>query len=155
MGLSGVLRHRRALMKSWVAPKEGMEGAGARRMLSYLLSFGNNPWERLARGLKDEGFESEYLDRLENKLGGKAKTLDSSIDELQQEIIQETAHSLKRTEEKVNYALLELDVCAWRINKSVDVEERSKIGGGIFRYNERDAHTELGKDGDSLSGVLT
>jgi hypothetical protein len=39
-----------------------------RRNLAYLLSFGNKPWESLARKLKDEGYHSQYLDRLTRKV---------------------------------------------------------------------------------------
>jgi hypothetical protein len=39
-----------------------------KRTFAYLLSFGNKPWESLARKLKDEGYHSQYLDRLTRKV---------------------------------------------------------------------------------------
>ena len=113
-------------------------------------SFGNKPWESLARKLKEDGyptvatgacaafdarlerhtlapgrayvrrfgpgrFESEYLDRLQSKVS----TLDEQIDELEKEIMYETACALKRSEDKVNLALLQIQVAGIAIERAV------------------------------------
>jgi len=95
-------------------------GMSSRSMSSYLLGWGNKPWERLAKQLKDEGYESKYLNRLQKKVS----SLEAEIDELEKEILQETACALRKTEDKVNYALLRLEVSGREINRAETSEER-------------------------------
>ena len=65
------------------------------------------PWKRLVEELKDEGYESIYLDRLRANLDVEAQ---HGI--LEKEIVQEMAYALGRSAAKVDYALLELEL--WR-----------------------------------------
>ncbi len=65
----------------------------------------NPPWKRLVLELADQGFESPYLDRLRRKLD-----VEQAHRELEKEILQEMAAALGRAEDKVNLALLQLQV---------------------------------------------
>ena len=65
------------------------------------------PWKSLVEDLKDQGFESPYLDRLHERVHAY---LDRQS--LEREILEEMAYALGRAEDKVNLALLELDVLA-------------------------------------------
>ena len=117
------------------APFRGMADGPRKGAGTYLLSWGNKPWERLANRLKAENVESVYLERLERGIGRKV-TMEDQIQELEQEILQETgphtvtcvlillhlclstdtyvclyaASALRRSEDKINYLLLQLEV---------------------------------------------
>lgn len=103
-------------------------GAGIRaRAMAYLLSWGNKPWERLAKRLQDEKVESVYVDRLERKIGKKV-TLEDQLHEIEQEILQETASALRKSEDKVNFALLQLQVKGRDIDQATsDASRREHI----------------------------
>ena len=63
------------------------------------------PWKRLVEELKDEGYESIYLDRLRANLDvGQQHGI------LEKEIVQEMAYALGRSAAKVDHALLELEL---------------------------------------------
>jgi hypothetical protein len=102
--------------------------AGVRaRAMAYLLSWGNKPWERLAKRLQDEKVESVYVDRLERKIGKKV-TLEDQLHEIEQEILQETASALRKSEDKVNFALLQLQVKGRDIDQATsDASRREHI----------------------------
>mmetsp|Transcript_19533 Transcript_19533/g.54424 ORF Transcript_19533/g.54424 Transcript_19533/m.54424 type:complete len:84 (-) Transcript_19533:96-347(-) len=55
-----------------------------KRGMTYLLSFGDKPWEALARKLKDQGISSPLLDRLTTKQA----TLEAHMNMLQREFMQ-------------------------------------------------------------------
>jgi hypothetical protein len=63
------------------------------------------PWKKLVEQLKRTDFESPYLDRLTERLDRY-----SDGRSLEKEILQEMACALQRAEDKVNFALLELDM---------------------------------------------
>lgn len=89
------------------------------------------PWKRLVEQLKSDGFESPYLERLSQRL---VVDRDSAHAELEKEIRAEMAAALGRTEDKVNLALLELDVAG----KAVDAAEggpRDALVAAITEYN--------------------
>lgn len=71
---------------------------------------GEPPWKRLVEELKDQGYESIYLDRLRVSLDVQQQ---HAI--LEKEIIQEMAYALGRTASKVDHALLELELIARRL----------------------------------------
>ncbi len=77
-------------------------------------------WKRLVRDLSDQGFESPYLDRLRRKLD-----VEQAHHDLEREILQEMACALGRAEEKINLALLELQL----IERDLDAAR----GGGAER----------------------
>jgi hypothetical protein len=63
------------------------------------------PWLALVRDLTDAGYESPYLDRLRHRID-----LTGSHESLEKEIIREIAASLGRAEDKINAALLRLEL---------------------------------------------
>lgn len=68
------------------------------------------PWTSLVKSLTDAGHESPYLDRLRARLDpGRAHL------ELEMEIRAEIASALGRAEDKVNAALLRLELAARRL----------------------------------------
>ena len=73
------------------------------------------PWSRLVRELKDTGYESPYLDRLRARLDPA-----EAVARLETEIVQEMAQALGRTEDKLNYALLRLELAARAIDAAPD-----------------------------------
>ncbi|MBM4242259.1 MAG: hypothetical protein FJ148_00360 [Deltaproteobacteria bacterium] len=73
------------------------------------------PWSRLVRELKDTGYESPYLDRLRARLDPA-----EAVARLETEIVQEMAQALGRTEDKLDYALLRLELAARAIDAAPD-----------------------------------
>ncbi|MBY0275262.1 hypothetical protein K2Z84_07975 [Candidatus Binatia bacterium] len=73
------------------------------------------PWSRLVRELKDTGYESPYLDRLRARLDPA-----EAVTRLETEIVQEMAQALGRTEDKLNYALLRLELAGRAIDTAPD-----------------------------------
>ncbi|WP_437530945.1 hypothetical protein WME79_00680 [Sorangium sp. So ce726] len=61
-------------------------------------------WKKLVEQLKDQGHKSPYLDRLRQRLPAAGPT------DLAGEILREMASALGRSEDKVNVALLELEL---------------------------------------------
>jgi hypothetical protein len=95
------------------------------------------PWKRLVRELSDAGFESPYLGRLQRKLD-----IDQAHDELEAEIRREMAQALGRAEDKVNAALLELDVIGREIarlaaGRDEDEEWQNRVNARIEVYNRQ------------------
>ena len=78
------------------------------------------PWTRLVRELKDTGFESPYLDRLRARLDPA-----EAMSRLETEIVQEMAQALGRTEDKLNYALLRLELAGREVDAAPDEAERA------------------------------
>ncbi len=81
------------------------------------------PWKRLVDDLKDGGFESPYLDRLHARLHVYLER-----PSLEREILSEMAYALGRTEDKVNVALLELDVKAREIEAAAPADRARRVG---------------------------
>lgn len=86
------------------------------------------PWKTLVRELSRSGFESPYLDRLKRKVDVELAT-----EELEKEIVQEMASALGRAGDKVDYALLRLDLVARAIEEAPTPQERREK---IARWNE-------------------
>ncbi len=63
------------------------------------------PWKRLVEELKDQGYESIYLDRLRATLD-----VDQQHAILEKEILQEMAYALGQSAAKVDHALLQLEL---------------------------------------------
>lgn len=80
------------------------------------------PWKRLVDELKDEGFESPYLDRLHHRLN-----IYLERPTLEQEILSEMAYALGRAEDKVNLALLQLDLKAREVAQTTHHEARRRL----------------------------
>ncbi len=86
------------------------------------------PWKTLVQDLARAGFDSPYLDRLKKKVDVELAT-----DELEKEIVQEMASALGRAGDKVDYALLRLDVVARAIDEAPSPSERRTR---VARWNQ-------------------
>ncbi|MEW6273182.1 MAG: hypothetical protein AB1689_28215 [Thermodesulfobacteriota bacterium] len=78
------------------------------------------PWTRLVRELKDAGYESPYLDRLRARLDPR-----EAFVQLEKEIVREMAAALGRTEDRLNYALLRLELAGHEVDAAADERERA------------------------------
>ncbi len=77
------------------------------------------PWKSLVRDLTASGRESPYLDRLRSRVD-----VEQAHQSLEQELIQEMAAALGRAEDKVNAALLRLELAAEAVAAAGDHAER-------------------------------
>ena len=84
------------------------------------------PWKRLVEELKDEGYESIYLDRLRANLDVEAQ---HGI--LEKEIVQEMAYALGRSAAKVDYALLELELLQNELGRCDSAARRATLERAI------------------------
>lgn len=84
-----------------------------------LRSMADRPWRSLVAELTDAGHESPYLDRLRRRLD-----VSQGRDSLETEIIREMAAALGRAEDKVNAALLELELAGRALATAVAGERR-------------------------------
>lgn len=87
------------------------------------------PWQALVRELKDEGYESPYLDRLRAR-----HDVAAAQEELEKEIMREMAEALGRSGEKVDVALLKLELAARDLASARDDEERFRL---VAAFNAR------------------
>jgi hypothetical protein len=83
--------------------------------------------KRLVTGLKERGYESVYLDRLEQRLD-----VEAAHEVLEQEIVAEMAAALGRSAAKVDLALLRLELAARDIDAAADDDERARL---VARFN--------------------
>ncbi|MET0343299.1 MAG: hypothetical protein ABW252_19980 [Polyangiales bacterium] len=72
------------------------------------------PWKKLAAELHDHGIDSHYLARVEARV-----TPENRLESLELEIAQEMAGALGRTEDRLNLALAELQLCEARHARAV------------------------------------
>ncbi len=79
------------------------------------------PWKSLVRDLSNSGFESPYLERLKRKVD-----IELATEELEKEIVQEMASALGRAGDKVDYALLRLDLIARAIDTEPTPQDRRR-----------------------------
>ncbi len=63
------------------------------------------PWKSLVESLKEGNFESKYLDRLDARFH-----IHNGQKPIEQEIIEEMASALRRSEDNINFELLKLEV---------------------------------------------
>jgi len=89
------------------------------------------PWLKLVRELKDAGYESPYLDRLRARLDPA-----EAVARLETEIVQEMAQALGRTEDKLNYALLRLELAGRELDAASDDTTRAPL---VQAFNARRA----------------
>ena len=85
------------------------------------------PWRSLVRELSDSGFESPYLDRLRARVDVAA-----AQEELEKEIVREIAAALGRSGEKVDVALLRLELAARDVAAASRDDERAER---VARFN--------------------
>jgi len=77
------------------------------------------PWTTLIRELSDAGYESPYLDRLRRRLD-----VTQAHESLEREILHEMACALGRAEDKVNVALLRLELAEKALRGATGPEQR-------------------------------
>ena len=80
------------------------------------------PWKRLVEELKDQGYESIYLDRLRASLDVAQQHA-----VLEKEIVQEMAYALGRSAAKVDHALLQLELLDRELHRSIVAEQRAVL----------------------------
>jgi hypothetical protein len=80
------------------------------------------PWQSLIRELRDSGYESPYLDRLRARYDVYA-----AQEQLEKEIIREMAAALGRAGEKVDIALLRLELAGRALAAATDPKERARL----------------------------
>lgn len=80
------------------------------------------PWQSLARELRDAGIESPYLDRLRAR-----HDVAAAQEALEKEIIHEMAQALGRAGEKVDVALLRLDLAGKALGAATEPGERARL----------------------------
>ena len=84
------------------------------------------PWKRLVEELKDQGYESIYLDRLRASLD-----VEQQHAILEKEIVQEMAYALGRSAAKVDHALLELELLERELGRCESPVEREALRQAI------------------------
>lgn len=89
---------------------------------------GDPPWKALVEQLLAEGHQSPYLERLRERYDVHAPR-----ESIEREVLREMASALARAEDKVNVALLELELCAARCD-----EEPSRAN--IDAFNAKREH---------------
>lgn len=86
------------------------------------------PWQKLVRELRDEGYQSPYLDRLRQRLD-----VYQAEEQLEKEIVREMATALGRAEEKLLVALLEVE----RAGRALDGAREESVRRSLTaRFNE-------------------
>jgi hypothetical protein len=80
-------------------------------------------WKRIVETLKERGYKSRYLDRLYERLSTAAvnATVSDGYETLQREIMEEMGYALQRAEDKLNFALLEVELAADELDSNRDV----------------------------------
>jgi hypothetical protein len=92
------------------------------RAAEYEDEVTERPWQSLIRELRDSGFESPYLDRLRAR-----HDVAAAQEELEKELIREMAEALGRSGEKVDVALLRLEVSGRALAAADDPAERDRL----------------------------
>lgn len=93
------------------------------------------PWTTLVRSLSDAGYESPYLDRLRARLDPGRAQLD-----LETEIRAEIAAALGRAEDKVNVALLRLELAGRALHGAPPGPERRRLVATFNALREEALH---------------
>jgi len=91
------------------------------------VSATERPWHSLIRELRDSGHESVYLDRLRAR-----HDVAAAQEQLEKEIIREMAEALGRAGEKVDLALLRLELAGKELAAATDAAERARLAA---RFN--------------------
>ena len=96
-------------------------------------------WKQLVQNLKERGFESQYLDRLYARLSPLATrgAAAHGLHALEREILEEMAHALCRAEDKVNLALLEVDLAAEALDEAHGGYDADALAALAAVYDDR------------------
>jgi hypothetical protein len=86
-------------------------------------------WKRIVESLKERGYESRYLDRLYERLSPAAANaaMGSGYETLQREILEEMGHALQRAEDKLNFALLEVELAADELDSNRELSRERDL----------------------------
>jgi hypothetical protein len=97
-------------------------------------------WQSLIRELRDSGHESPYLERLRAR-----HDVAAAQEQLEKEIIREMAQALGRSGEKVDVALLRLELAARDVAAATsdDIRERAIVRFNALREDALRARHEL------------
>jgi hypothetical protein len=96
------------------------------------------PWKRLAAELAEHGLESRYLARVQARVDPEQE-----LTALQQEIAGEIARALGRTEERLNLAMAELELCGARLARlRVGGETGAALQDAIEAFNQQRREAE-------------
>lgn len=95
------------------------------------------PWKSLVDQLEAEEFDSPYLDRLRERYESV-----TSRHTLERELIEEMAYALGRAEDKVNVALLRLDVLDRERAQATEPAERAELAQR-FNAQRREAQRSI------------
>ena len=87
------------------------------------------PWQTLIRELRDAGYESPYLDRLRAR-----HDVAAAQEQLEKEVIREMAEALGRSGEKVDVALLKLELAGRALAAARDADDRAAL---VVAFNAR------------------
>lgn len=93
-------------------------------------------WKRLVEDLTKLGHQSPHLDRLKERLPVRG----GSFRELELEIAQEMASALGRACEKVDFALLELEVLGAKIDEAERAGDAEKRAAAVKAFNDKREH---------------
>jgi hypothetical protein len=89
------------------------------------------PWKRLVEELKDQGYESIYLDRLRATLD-----VEQQHGILEKEIVQEMAYALGQSAAKVDHALLELELLEADLRHSESPDREKSLRQAVASKRE-------------------
>ncbi len=107
------------------------ELVAVRRRLQIAVVVSDPPWKRLVEDLKSTGHKSQHLERLQERLPANSR---DGFRALELEILQEMASSLARAGDKVDHALLELEVLGHEIDAARDSAARARR---VTAFNEK------------------
>jgi hypothetical protein len=96
------------------------------------------PWKKLAAELREHGVESRYLPRIEARV-----TPEDQLEQLERELAQEMAAALGRTEDRLNFALAELELSRARYDRAVaSAAPEAERHALCEAFNSQRAHAE-------------
>lgn len=92
---------------------------------------GGQVWKNLLESLSDSELSSPYLDRLRARID-----IAQERQSLERELVQEIAQSLGRAEDKINIALLQLDILDAKIESESDQGRHNELVEEFNRQRE-------------------
>lgn len=98
----------------------------------------DRPWKKLVEDLTRRGHESPHLERLRQRLPVPAGL--SGYRELEIELAQEMASSLGRAGEKVDVALLELEVLGQAVDEATTRGDAAARAAAVRAFNDKREH---------------
>lgn len=100
-------------------------------MVGRNTDMGDQIWKNLVESLSNSELSSPYLDRLRSRID-----IAQGRQNLERELIQEIAQALGRAEDKINFALLQLDILDAKIERESDASRRRSLVEAFNRQRE-------------------